>query len=107
MLSWSSGLGRHPLTVEIAGSTPAGSEYSFLLNDNLEVVRIFDFIWVCVVWIKISDFKRNLIMQIQVRIILDEIQEVILADEKIREEIMVDLLIHKIQKQKLYMWMIK
>jgi hypothetical protein len=41
-------------------------------------------------------------MQIQVRIILDEIQEVILADEKIREEIMVDLLIHKIQKQKLY-----
>ena len=27
MLSWSSGLGRHPLTVEIAGSTPAGSEY--------------------------------------------------------------------------------
>lgn len=46
-------------------------------------------------------------MQIQVRIILDEIQEVILADEKIREEIVVDLLIHKIQKQKLYMWMIK
>ena len=38
MLSWSSGLGRHPLTVEIAGSTPAGSEYL------LEVGGIFDFI---------------------------------------------------------------
>ena len=27
-LSSSSGLGHHPLTVEIAGSSPAGSEYT-------------------------------------------------------------------------------
>ena len=93
MLSWSSGLGRHPLTVEIAGSTPAGSEYL------LEVVKIFDFILVCVVWIKISDFKRSLIMQMEARIIQDKILEDILAAEKIRDE-MVDLLIHKIQKQR-------
>ena len=99
MLSWSSGLGRHPLTVEIAGSTPAGSEYSFLLNDNLEVVRIFDFIWVCVVWIKISDIRKSLIMQIEARIIQDRILEGILAAEKIRDEV-VDLMIHKIQKQR-------
>lgn len=32
-LSWSSGLGRHPLTVEIAGSNPAGSgKYSQILT---------------------------------------------------------------------------
>ena len=96
MLSWSSGLGRHPLTVEIAGSTPAGSEYL------LEVVRIFDFILVCVVWIKISDFKKSLIMQMEVRITQDKILEDILAEEKIRDE-MVDLMIHKILKQRLYM----
>ena len=93
MLSWSSGLGRHPLTVEIAGSTPAGSECL------LEVVKIFDFILVCVVWIKISDFKRSLIMQMEARITQDKILEDILAEEKIRDE-MVDLLIHKIQKQR-------
>ena len=101
MLSWSSGLGRHPLTVEIAGSTPAGSEY-FILSwiESREVVRIvFGFISVCVVWIKISDFKRNLSMQIETRIIQDKILEGILAAEKIKDE-MVDLSIHKIQKQK-------
>lgn len=38
-------------------------------------------------------------MQIETRIILDKILEDILADEKIRDE-MVDLMIHKIQKQK-------
>lgn len=38
MLSWSSGLGRHPLTVEIAGSTPAGSDYfGFVYNWILEL----------------------------------------------------------------------
>jgi hypothetical protein len=41
-------------------------------------------------------------MQIEARIILDEILEDILAEEKIRGEI-VDLMIHKIQKQKWYM----
>ena len=96
MLSWSSGLGRHPLTVEIAGSTPAGSEYFIIVKWKLEVVKIFDFILVCVVWIKISDFKRNLIMQILIRIILCEV----LVDEKIRNEIVVDRLIHKIQKRR-------
>ena len=93
MLSWSSGLGRHPLTVEIAGSTPAGSEYL------LEEVRIFDFILVCVVWIKISDIRKSLIMQIEARIILETILDDILAEEKIRDET-VDLMIHKIQKQR-------
>ncbi len=38
-------------------------------------------------------------MQIQVRVILDEIQEVIVAAEKIKGEIM-DLMIRKIPKQK-------
>lgn len=38
-------------------------------------------------------------MQIEARVILDEILEGILAEEKIRDE-MVDLLIHKIQKQR-------
>ena len=99
MLSWSSGLGRHPLTVEIAGSTPAGSEYFIIVKWKLEVVRIFDFILVCVVWIKISDFKRSLIMQMEARITQDKILEDILAEEKIRDE-MVDLSIHKIQKQR-------
>jgi hypothetical protein len=63
------------------------------------VVRIFDFILVCVVWIKISDFKKSLIMQMEARITQDKILEDILAEEKIRDEI-VDLLIHKIQKQR-------
>ena len=99
MLSWSSGLGRHPLTVEIAGSTPAGSEYSIIIKWKLEVVKIFDFILVCVVWIKISDFKKSLIMQMEARITQDKILEDILAEEKIRDE-MVDLSIHKIQKQR-------
>ena len=45
-------------------------------------------------------------MQIEARIILDEILEGILAEEKIRDEIM-DLMIHKLQKQKWCMWMIK
>ena len=40
-------------------------------------------------------------MQIEARIILDKILEGILAEEKIRDE-MVDHLIHKIQKQRLY-----
>ena len=31
-LSWSSGLGRHPLTVEIEGSSPSGSECLLLLS---------------------------------------------------------------------------
>ena len=65
----------------------------------LEVVKIFDFIWVCVVWIKISDFKKSLIMQMEARITQDKILEDILAEEKIRDEI-VYLMIHKIQKQK-------
>ena len=99
MLSWSSGLGRHPLTVEIAGSTPAGSEYFIVIKWKLEEVRIFDFILVCVVWIKISDFKKSLIMQMEARITRDKILEGVLAEEKIRDE-MVDLMIHKIQKQK-------
>ena len=38
-------------------------------------------------------------MQIETRIIQDKILEDILADEKIKDEI-VDLMIHKIQKQK-------
>ena len=63
------------------------------------MVRIFGFILVCVVWIKISDFKRSLIMQMEARIILETILEDILAEEKIRDET-VDLLIHKIQKQR-------
>ncbi len=99
MLSWSSGLGRHPLTVEIAGSTPAGSEYFIIIKWKLEEVRIFDFILVCVVWIKISDIRKSLIMQIEARIILETILDDILAEEKIRDEI-VDLSIHKIQKQR-------
>ena len=45
-------------------------------------------------------------MQIEARIILDKILEDILAEEKIKDEI-VDLMIHKIQKQKWYMWMIR
>jgi hypothetical protein len=63
------------------------------------VVRIFDFILVCVVWIKISDFKKSLIMQMEARITQDKILEDILAEEKIGDE-MVDLSIHKTQKQK-------
>ena len=42
----------------------------------------------------------------EARIILDKILEDILAEEKIKDEI-VDLMIHKIQKQKWYMWMIR
>jgi hypothetical protein len=38
-------------------------------------------------------------MQIEARIILDEILEGIRAEEKIRDEIM-DLMIHRLQKQK-------
>ena len=38
-------------------------------------------------------------MQIEARIILDKILEGILAEEKIRDEI-VDLMTHRIQKQK-------
>ena len=38
-------------------------------------------------------------MQIETRIIQDKILEDILAEEKVRDE-MVDLMIHKIQKQK-------
>ena len=104
MLSWSSGLGRHPLTVEIAGSTPAGSEYFILSRiESREVVRIvFGFILICVVWIKISDFKKSLIMQMGARITQDKILDDILAEEKIRDEI-VDLMIRKIQKQRWYM----
>ena len=94
MLSWSSGLGRHPLTVEIAGSTPAGSEY-YSRRGQI----IFGFILVCVVWIKISDFKKSLIMQMEARIILDKILEDILAEMKIRDET-VDPTIHKILKRK-------
>ena len=45
-------------------------------------------------------------MQIEARIILDKILDDILAEEKIKDEI-VDLMIHKIQKQKWYMWMIR
>ena len=102
MLSWSSGLGRHPLTVEIAGSTPAGSEYFSLWRiESLEVVRIiFGFLFfVRAIWIKISDSKRDLIMQIEARIILDKILDDILADEKIRDEIPMI----QIQKLKLLM----
>ena len=62
-------------------------------------LNIFGFILVCVVWIKISDFKKSLIMQMGARITQDKILEDILAEEKIRDE-MVDLTIHKIQKQK-------
>ena len=65
----------------------------------LEVVKIFDFILVCVVWIKISDFKKSLIMQMEARITQDKILEGILAEEKIRDEI-VYLSIHKIPKQR-------
>ena len=65
----------------------------------LEGVKIFDFILVCVVWIKVSDFKKSLIMQIEARIILQAILEDILVAEKIKDE-MVDLMIHKIRKQK-------
>jgi hypothetical protein len=57
------------------------------------------FILVCVVWIKISDFKKSLIIQIEARIILDKTLDDILAEGKIRDE-MVDLMIRKIQKQK-------
>ena len=100
MLSWSSGLGRHPLTVEIAGSTPAGSEYFIEnLRNSRRGQQIFGFILVCIVWIKVSDFKESLIMQIEARIILDKILEDILAEEKIRDE-MVGLMIHKIRKQR-------
>ena len=42
----------------------------------------------------------------EARITQDKILEDILAEEKIRDE-MVDLMIHKIQKQKWYMWMIR
>ena len=42
----------------------------------------------------------------EARIILDKILEGILAEMKIRDE-MVDLMIHKIRKQKWYMWMIR
>ena len=42
----------------------------------------------------------------EARIILDKILEDILAEMKIRDEI-VDLMIHKIQKRKWYMWMIR
>lgn len=42
----------------------------------------------------------------EARITQDKILEDILAEEKIRDE-MVDLTIHKIQKQKWYMWMIR
>lgn len=99
MLSWSSGLGRHPLTVEIAGSTPAGSEY-FILSwiESREVVRIvFGFISVCVVWIKISDFKRNLMVQFQIGII--QILDDILAQTKIIDEV----LMIQIQRPRLFM----
>ena len=65
----------------------------------LEVVKIFDFILVCVVWIKVSDFKKSLIMQMEARITQDKILEGILAEEKIRDEI-VYLSIHKIPKQR-------
>ena len=65
----------------------------------LEVVKIFDFILVCIVWIKISDFKKSLIIQMEARITQDRILDDILAEEKIRDET-VDLMIHKIQKQK-------
>ena len=40
------------------------------------------------------------------RITQDKILDDILAEEKIRDEI-VDLMIRKIQKQRWYMWMIK
>ena len=30
-LSWSSGLGRHPLTVEIEGSNPSGSDFFIVI----------------------------------------------------------------------------
>ena len=63
------------------------------------VNEIFGFILICVVWIKISDIKRSLIMQIEARITQDKILEDILAEGKIRDEI-VGLMIHKIQKQK-------
>lgn len=99
MLSWSSGLGRHPLTVEIAGSTPAGSEY-FILSwiESREVVRIvFGFISVCVVWIKISDFKRNLMVQLQIGII--QILDDILVQTKIIDEV----LMIQIQRPRLFM----
>ena len=42
----------------------------------------------------------------EARIILETILEVILAAEKIRDETE-DLMIHKILKQRLYMWMIR
>lgn len=42
----------------------------------------------------------------EARIILDKILDDILAEEKIKDEI-VDLMIHKIRKQKRYMWMIR
>ena len=45
-------------------------------------------------------------MQIEAEIIQDKILEDILAEEKIRDET-VDLMIHKIKKQKWYMWMIR
>ena len=45
-------------------------------------------------------------MQMEAEIIQDKILEDILAEEKIRDE-MVDLMIHKIKKQKWYMWMIR
>ena len=42
----------------------------------------------------------------EARITQDKILEDILAEEKIRDET-ADLMIHKIQKQKWYMWMIR
>ena len=48
---------------------------------------------------QISDFKRSLIMQMEARITQDKILEDILAEEKIGDET-VDLMIHKIQKQR-------
>ena len=45
-------------------------------------------------------------MQIEARITQDKILEDILAAEKIKDEV-VGLIIHKIQKQKWYMWMIR
>lgn len=45
-------------------------------------------------------------MQIEARVTQDKILEDILAAEKIKDEV-VDLMIHRIQKQKWYMWMIR
>ncbi len=95
MLSWSSGLGRHPLTVEIAGSTPAGSG----LNTRS---IIFGFILDCCVWIKISDFKKNPMYQIPVEMVRIQADD-ILTRLKIKDvEIMEGFMILKTQKQRLY-----